>query len=110
MRRRIARASGLVAVLFGLLVGSNLFTADGIEGLEWLFIGGSAVLSIGGGVTFLYGLEHGVRWMRITGWVAYSLALLVPSGLILLQLLAIAGGLAPGFGESNELRRTRAPS
>ncbi|MFP5332384.1 MAG: hypothetical protein ACLGHX_08520 [Acidimicrobiia bacterium] len=110
MRRRIARASGLVAVLFGLLVGSNLFTADGIEGLEWLVIGGAAVLSLGGGVTFLYGLERGVRWMRLTGWVAYSLALLVPSGLMLLQLLAIAGGLAPGFGESHELRRTRVPS
>lgn len=94
MRRRIARASGLVAVLFGLLVGSNLFTADGIEGWEWVFIGGSTVLSLGGGAAFLYGLERGSRWMRIGGWIAYSLGLLLPTGLFILQWLAIAGGLA----------------
>lgn len=102
MRRRIARASGLVAVLFGLLVGSNLFTADGIEGLEWLFIGGSALLGLGGGVAFLYGLEQGRRGLRIGGWIAYSLGLLLPTGLFVLQWLAIAGGLAPGFGQSHD--------
>lgn len=102
MRRRIARASGLVAVLFGLLVGSNLFTADGIGELEWLFIGGSALLGLGGGVAFLYGLERGVRWMRLGGWIAYSLGLLLPTGLFVLQWLAIAGGLAPGFGQSHD--------
>ena len=102
MRRRIARASGLVAVLFGLLVGSNLFTADGIEGVEWLLIGGATALSSGGGVAYLYGLERGVRWIRLSGWVAYSLGLLLPTGLFLLQWLAIAGGLAPGFGQSHD--------
>lgn len=102
MRRRIARASGLVAVLFGLVVGSNFVTAEGIDGWEWLFIGGSALLSLGGGVAFLYGLEHGRRGLRVGGWVVYSLGLLLPTGLFILQWLAIAGGLAPGFGQSND--------
>lgn len=102
MRRRIARASGLVAVLFGLLVGVNLFTRDGIEGLEWLLIGGSALLGLGGGVAYLYGLEQGRRGLRVGGWGAYSLGLLLPTGLLILQWLAIAGGLAPGLGHSHD--------
>lgn len=102
MRRRIARASGLVAVLFGLVVGFNLFTADGIEGLEWLLIGGSALLSLTGGAAFLYGLERDRRGVRIGGWATYSIGLLLPTGLILLQLLAIAGGLASGLGRSHD--------
>lgn len=102
MRRRIARASGLVAVLFGLLVGFNLLTADGAEGWAWLALSGSALLSLGGGVAYLRGLERGNRRMRLGGWIAYSLGLLLPTGLFVLQWLAIAGGLAPGLGHSDE--------
>lgn len=95
MRARIGRVSGLVAVLFGLLVGYNMLTAPGIDGWEWLLIGGSAALSLGGGTAYLVALERRARRLRLVAWAAYSVGLLLPTSLFILQYLAILGGLAP---------------
>lgn len=101
----LGRASALGAVMFGLLVGSNLAAAilssEDVQALEGLFVGGSALLTIGGGASYLLGLDRfrGARGrsMRIGGWMLYAAGLLLPTSLVLFQLAAIIGGGPAAF-------------
>src|SRR5690606_21614600 len=101
----IGRASALAAVMFGLLVGVNLVVALGPSGdvqlLEGVLVGGSALLTVGGGAACLYGLDRlggpRGRSMRIGGWMLYAAGLLLPTSLVLFQMAAIAGGGPAAF-------------
>lgn len=102
----VGRASGLGAVMFGLLVGSNLVVAMfsdtiEVERLAAVFVGGSALLTIGGGASYLVGLDRlpGARGrtMRIGGWMLYAAGLLLPTSLVFFQLAAIVGGGPAAF-------------
>ncbi|MEX2424337.1 MAG: hypothetical protein WD990_10190 [Acidimicrobiia bacterium] len=101
----IGRASAVGAVMFGLLVGTNLVVGLGPSGdvqmLEGLLVGGSALLTIGGGAAYLVGLDRirgpRGRSMRIGGWMLYAAGLLLPTSLVLFQLAAIAGGGPAAF-------------
>lgn len=101
----VGRASALGAVMFGLLVGSNLvvamFASHDVQLLEGLFVGGSALLTLGGGASYLLGLDRlgGARGrsMRIGGWMLYAAGLLLPTSLVYFQLAAIVGGGPAAF-------------
>lgn len=96
--------------MFGLLVGTNLVVALGdsrdVRMIEGVLVGGSALLTIGGGAAYLVGLDRvggpRGRSMRIGGWLLYAAGLLLPTGLVLFQLAAIAGGGPAAFARIEE--------
>ena len=106
----IGRASAIGAVMFGLLIGTNLVvnlvTSRDVQLLEGVFVGASTLLTIGGGVAYLIGLDRVAgprgRSMRIGGWMLYAAGLLLPTGLVLFQLAAIAGGGPAAFARDEK--------
>lgn len=106
----VGRASAVGAVMFGLLIGVNLAVAlassDDVQILEGVLVGGSALLTIGGGVAYLYGLDRmeGARGrsMRIGGWMLFAAGLFLPTSLVLFQLAAILGGAPAAFARSRQ--------
>lgn len=87
------RLGSLAALLFGGLVGVNLLTASDIQSLELALAGSSSLLSLGGGLLYLLGLD---RWegrrallaLRV-GWLLLAVGLLLPTSLFLFQMAAI---------------------
>jgi hypothetical protein len=106
----IGRASAVAALMFGLLVGVNLIVnlaaLRDVQLLEGPLVGGSSLLTVGGGSIYLLGLDRiggpCGRWMRIGGWMLYGSGLLLPTSLVLLQLLAIAGGGIGAFAKADD--------
>lgn len=110
----IGRASAVAAVMFGFLIGGSLIVSLSSSGTTAdaasVLIGGSALLTVAGGTVYLLGLDRiggpRGRSLRIGGWMLYAVGLLLPTSLMLFQLLAIAGGGLGAFAQAEDpLRR-----
>ncbi len=98
--RWLGRGAGVVALMFGGLVGASALMS-GFEPPARLLFGASSVLTLVGGLAFLAGLERlpepRARRMRIGGWALFSLGLLLPTSLIFVQAFAIVSAIPAAF-------------
>lgn len=96
----LGRSGAVAAVMFGIVVGMGALVADYTRSAT-VIVAASSVLTIGGGVLYLLGLDRygGIRGrrMRLRGWVMLTLGFLLPTSLLMLQLVAVVVTAPAGF-------------
>lgn len=90
----------LAAIMFGVVLGAGVTMGD----LDLAGPGAaSAVAAIAGGVLYLLGLDGGRREpdrrLRLAGWVLFTAALLLPTSLLALQLIAVLAAAPAAFAD-----------
>jgi hypothetical protein len=96
----LGRGAGVIALMFGGLVGASAMLST-FEPPARLLFAASSLLTLFGGFAYLTGLERipepRGRRMRMGGWAMFSLGLLLPTSLIFVQAFAIVAGIPAAF-------------